>query len=166
MKFASGFEIFEYCKKMAVKFNFYDHCLFHTAVTRTEWDEATERWTVFTDRDDAMKARFVILANGILTSPKLARIHGMETFQGESFHTSRWNYDIDLAGKRVGIIGTGATAVQAIPELAKTVGELYVFQRTPSTIDVRDQRETTEEEIETWRQEDGWPGPAGPVTPS
>ncbi len=80
----------------------------------------------------------------------------METFQGESFHTSRWDYDIDLEGKRIGIIGTGATAVQAIPELAKVAGQLYVFQRTPSTIDVRDQRETTDEEIEAWSQEPGW----------
>jgi cyclohexanone monooxygenase len=156
MKFASGFEIFEYCQKMAEKFNFYDRCLFHTAVTSTVWDEDTQRWTVSTDRGDAMKARFIILANGILTSPKLARINGMEGFQGESFHTSRWNYDVDLQGKRIGIIGTGATAVQAIPELAKVAGELYVFQRTPSTIDVRDQRETTDEEIESWRHEPGW----------
>ena len=156
MKFASGFEIFEYCQKMAEKFDFYEHCLFHTAVQKTEWDETTSRWTVTTDRGDTMKARFVILANGILTSPKLARIAGMETFKGETFHTSRWNYDIPLEGKRVGIIGTGATAVQAIPELAKIVGELFVFQRTPSTIDVRDQRETTAEEIETWSNEPGW----------
>ena len=91
-----------------------------------------------------------------LTTPKLARIHGMETFKGESFHTSRWNYNIDLSGKSVGIIGTGATAVQAIPELAKVVGDLYVFQRTPSSIDVRDQRETTDEERATWSQEPGW----------
>jgi cyclohexanone monooxygenase len=156
MKFASGFEIFEYCQKMAEKFSFYDHCLFHTTVEKTEWDEETGRWTVHTDRGDAMKARFVILANGILTTPKLARIEGMETFQGESFHTSRWNYEIDLHDKTVGIIGTGATAVQAIPELAKIVKELYVFQRTPSTIDVRDQRATTPEEIEAWTNEPGW----------
>jgi cation diffusion facilitator CzcD-associated flavoprotein CzcO len=156
MKFASGFEILEYCQNMADKFRFYDHCLFHTTVEKTVWDEATGRWTVYTDRGDAMRARFVILANGILTSPKLARIEGMETFQGESFHTSRWDYNVELDGKRVGIIGTGATAVQAIPELAKIVGELYVFQRTPSTIDVRDQRATTKEEIETWASEPGW----------
>ncbi|MEZ5406898.1 MAG: NAD(P)/FAD-dependent oxidoreductase [Acidimicrobiales bacterium] len=156
MKFASGFEIFEYCQKMAEKFNFYDHCLFHTTVTKTEWDENEGRWTVYTERGDAMKARYVILANGILTTPKLARINGMEKFQGESFHTSRWNYNIPLEGKRVGIIGTGATAVQVIPELAKIVGELFVFQRTPSTIDVRDQRATTPEEIETWKTEPGW----------
>ncbi len=156
MKFASGFEILEYCQSMATKFGFYDHCLFHTTVEKTEWDEESGRWTVYTDRGDAMRARYVILANGILTSPKLARIEGMETFQGDSFHTSRWNYNIDLEGKRVGIIGTGATAVQAIPELAKVVDHLYVFQRTPSTIDVRDQRATTKEEIETWANEEGW----------
>jgi cyclohexanone monooxygenase len=156
MKFASGFEIFEYCQMVAEKTRFYDHCLFHTTVLRTEWDEDTGRWTVHTDRGDAMRARFVVLANGILTTPKLARIDGMETFQGESFHTSRWNYDVDLEGKRVGIIGTGATAVQVIPELAKIVKELYVFQRTPSTIDVRDQRATTPEEIESWKNEPGW----------
>jgi cyclohexanone monooxygenase len=156
MKFASGFEILEYCQSMAEKFSFYDHCLFHTTVQTTEWDEAAGRWTVTTDRGDAMKARFVILANGILTSPKLARIEGMETYQGEAFHTSRWNYDVDLAGKTIGIIGTGATAVQAIPELAKVAKDLYVFQRTPSTIDIRDQRETTDEEREAWAQEPGW----------
>ncbi|MGI9614770.1 MAG: flavin-containing monooxygenase [Acidimicrobiales bacterium] len=156
MKFASGFEIFEYCQAMATKFGFYDKCLFHTSVEEAAWDDSSQRWTVRTDRGDAMKARFVVLANGILTTPKLARIDGMENFQGESFHTSRWNYDVDLAGKRVGIIGTGATAVQVVPELAKVAGELFVFQRTPSTIDIRAQRETTPEEIETWKDEPGW----------
>ena len=133
MKFASGFEIFEYCQHIAETTGFYDRCLFHTAVTRTDWDEASGRWTVRTDRGDEMRARFVILANGVLTTPRLARIDGMEKFAGESFHTSRWDYDVELAGKNVGIIGTGATSVQAVPELAKVVGELYVFQRTPST---------------------------------
>ncbi len=156
MKFASGFEILEYCQKMAEEFSFYDQCLFHTTVEKTVWDEATATWTVYTDRGDAMRARCVVLANGILTSPKLARIAGMETFAGDAFHTSRWDYNIDLKGKRVGIIGTGATAVQAVPELAKIVSELYVFQRTPSTIDVRDQRATTDEEIQTWANEPGW----------
>ncbi len=156
MKFASGFEIMEYCQNMAEKFGFYDHCLFHTTVEKTDWDEASRRWTVHTDRGDAMQARYVVLANGILTTPKLARIEGMETFQGDAFHTSRWNYNIDLKDKRVGIIGTGATAVQVIPEIAKVVKELYVFQRTPSSIDVRDQRETTQEEREAWANEPGW----------
>ncbi|MGK0222969.1 MAG: cyclohexanone monooxygenase [Limisphaerales bacterium] len=156
MRFASGFEILEYCQSMAEKFGFYDHCLFHTTVEKTEWDEESGRWTVYTDRGDTMRAKVVVLANGILTSPKLARIEGMKTFKGESFHTSRWDYNIDLKGKRVGIIGTGATAVQAIPELAKVVGELHVFQRTPSSIDVRDQRATTNDEIDSWSREPGW----------
>jgi cyclohexanone monooxygenase len=156
MKFASGFEILEYCQRLATQFGFYEHCLFHTTVEETQWDEAAQRWIVKTNRGDAMRARFVILANGILTTPKLARIKGMETFKGDAFHTSRWNYNIDLTGKRVGIIGTGATAVQAIPELAKIVKELWVFQRTPSSIDVRDQRATTDEERATWASEPGW----------
>jgi cyclohexanone monooxygenase len=156
MKFASGFEILEYCQKIAEKYGFYDRCLFHTTVGDTTWDEASGRWTVTTDRGDKMRARYVILANGILTTPRLARIDGMETYQGESFHTSRWDYNADLKDKRVGIIGSGATAVQVVPEIAKTVKELYVFQRTPSSIDVRDQRETTPEEIEAWSKEPNW----------
>ena len=156
MKFASGFEILEYCQTMAERFGFYDLCLFHTTVEQTDWDEASGRWIIRTDRSDAMKARFVVLANGILTTPKLAKIEGMENFEGEDFHTSRWNYHVDLAGKRVGIIGTGATAVQAVPEIAKVAKELYVFQRTPSSIDVRDQRATTEEEFAAWPDEANW----------
>jgi len=156
MKFASGFEILEYSQAMATKFGFYDHCLFHTTVEQTVWDEEAARWTVHTDRGDAMKARCVVLANGILTTPRLARIEGMEHYQGESFHTSRWDYNVDLEGKRVGIIGTGATSVQVVPEIANVVKELFVFQRTPSSIDVRDQRATTPEEIEDWKREPGW----------
>ena len=156
MKFASGFEILEYCQTMAERFGFYDRCLFHTTVEQTNWDEPSRRWVVKTDRGDAMKARFVVLANGILTTPKLAKIEGMESFEGEAFHTSRWNYHVDLKDKRVGIIGTGATAVQVVPEIAKVVKELYVFQRTPSSIDVRDQRATTQEEFSKWPNESSW----------
>jgi len=156
MKFASGFEILEYCQKLAEKFHFYDHCLFHTTVEKTEWEESSQRWNVHTDRGDQMRARFVILANGILTTPKLARIEGMQTFTGDAFHTSRWNYKVDLKNKKVGVIGTGATAVQVIPELAKIVKELYVFQRTPSTVDVRDQRATSAAEISQWSGQPGW----------
>src|SRR3954447_10321522 len=79
-KYASGFEIFEYCQLIAEKFGFYDHCLFHTEVTGVAWDDDAQRWTVHTARGDAMRARFVMLANGILTTPRLARIEGMETF--------------------------------------------------------------------------------------
>ncbi|MBX3705302.1 MAG: NAD(P)/FAD-dependent oxidoreductase [Pseudomonadales bacterium] len=156
MKFASGMEIMEHCQRIAAFTGFYDHALFHTVVERSCWDQRSERWIVTTDRGDRIRARFLVLANGILTTPKLARIAGMEKFRGASFHTSRWDYRVDLKGKRVGIIGTGATAVQVIPEIAKVVGSLHVFQRTPSSIDVRNQRETTAAEIEAWRNESGW----------
>src|SRR5260370_8336693 len=137
MKFALRFEILEYCQNRAQKFGFFDHWLFHTTVEATNWDEACGRWIIETDRGDKMRARFVILANGILTTPKLARITGMEKFQGDSFHTSRWNYNIDLRGRRVGIIGTGATAVQAVPELPKIVRPLSAFHPTPSPTPLR-----------------------------
>ena len=156
MKFASGFEIFEYCQQMAEKFGFYDRALFHTEVTDAQWSNTDRHWTVRTNRGDTMRATYLMLANGTLTTPRLARIDGMQRFQGESFHTARWDYDVDLQGKRVGVIGTGATAVQAIPEIAKVASELTVFQRTPSTIDVRDQRATTSEEVEEWERTPGW----------
>ena len=89
MKFASGFEILEYCQQMAEQFGFYERCLFHTTVTNTTWEASDNRWTVETDRGDAMRARFVVLANGILTTPRLARIEGMQSFKGDSFHTSQ-----------------------------------------------------------------------------
>lgn len=156
MKFASGFEIMEYCQSMAKKFKFYDKCLFHTTVEKTIWDDKKKVWSITTDRGDKMTANYVVLANGLLTAPRLAKIEGMETFSGKSFHTSRWDYNINLKDKKVGIIGTGATSVQVVPEISKIVKELYVFQRTPSSIDVRDQRETTKEEIEEWKKEKGW----------
>ena len=118
--------------------------MFQTTVTSTVWNEAEQMWHIDTDRGDHMRARFVICANGTLSKPKLSRIDGMETFKGHSFHTSRWDYDYTganlekLKDKVVGIIGTGATAVQAVPGLGENAKELYVFQRTPSSIDVRD----------------------------
>jgi cation diffusion facilitator CzcD-associated flavoprotein CzcO len=142
--YAGGPEIFAHCQAIARKYNLYELAVFQTTVTSTVWDEAEQMWHVDTDRGDHMKARFVICANGILTKPKLAKIKGLETFKGHSFHTSRWDYaytKADLSGledKVVGIIGTGATAVQAVPGLGAAAKELYVFQRTPSSIDIRD----------------------------
>jgi cation diffusion facilitator CzcD-associated flavoprotein CzcO len=143
-RFAKGPEIYAHCQAIARKYNLYELAVFQTTVTSTVWNEEEEMWHLTTDRGDHMKARFVICANGTLAKPKLSKIKGMETFKGHSFHTSRWDYDYtkeDLSGladKVVGIIGTGATAVQAIPGLGAAAKELYVFQRTPSSIDIRD----------------------------
>jgi cyclohexanone monooxygenase len=142
--YSRGPEIFAHCQAIARKYNLYELATFNTTVTSTVWNEAEQMWHLATDRGDRMKARFVICANGTLSKPKLAKIRGLETFKGHSFHTSRWDYAYtksDLSGledKVVGIIGTGATAVQAIPGLGAAAKELYVFQRTPSSIDIRD----------------------------
>jgi cyclohexanone monooxygenase len=142
--YARGPEIYAHCQAIAKKYNLYELAVFQTTVTSTIWNEAEQMWNITTDRGDHMKARFVICANGTLSKPKLAKIKGLETFKGHSFHTSRWDYaytkpDLSgLDGKVVGIIGTGATAVQAIPGLGEAAKELYVFQRTPSSIDIRD----------------------------
>ena len=142
--YAKGPEIFAHCQAIAKKYNLYDLAVFQTTVTSTIWHAEEQMWHLTTDRGDSMKARFVICANGTLSKPKLSKIAGMESFKGHSFHTSRWDYNYtkqDLSGledKVVGIIGTGATAVQAIPGLGAASKELYVFQRTPSSIDIRD----------------------------
>jgi cation diffusion facilitator CzcD-associated flavoprotein CzcO len=146
--YAGGEEILNHCRAIATKYDLYELAVFQTLVTSTTWNEAERLWEIRTDRGDHMRARFVVCANGTLTKPKLARIAGMERFEGHSFHTSQWDYDYtgpdltSLADKVVGIIGTGATAVQAIPHLGANAKELYVFQRTPSSIDVKDDWET------------------------
>ena len=142
--YSRGPEIFAHCQAIAKKYELYNLAVFNTTVTSTIWDEEDGLWHITTDRGDRMSAQFVICANGTLSKPKLSRIQGMDSFAGHAFHTSRWDYDYtgqdleNLRDKVVGIIGTGASAVQAVPELGKNAKELYVFQRTPSSIDVRD----------------------------
>jgi cation diffusion facilitator CzcD-associated flavoprotein CzcO len=151
-KYAGGDEIRDYSKRIAAQFNLYDGALLQTEVTDLAWDETSRRWTVSTNRGDALQARFVVMANGPLHRPKLPGIPGIESFRGHTFHTSRWDYDYTggssdggldkLADKVVGIIGTGATAVQCVPHLGASAKQLFVFQRTPSSIDVRGDRPT------------------------
>ena len=142
--YSRGPEIFNHCQAIARKYNLYDLAVFNTTVTETRWEESDQLWHIKTDRGDEMRAQFVICANGTLAKPKLSAIAGMESFAGHSFHTSRWDYDYTgqnlehLKNKVVGIVGTGASAVQIVPELAKVAKEVFVFQRTPSSIDVRD----------------------------
>ena len=152
-KYAHGPEILEHCQRIARQYGLYDDALFHTEVTGLTWDDDRSVWVVRTDRGDAFTAQFVAMGIGPLHVPKLPGIPGLESFRGHSFHTSRWDYDYTggdshgaplskLADKRVAIIGTGATAVQCVPHLAPACQELYVFQRTPSSVDVRGNRPT------------------------
>jgi len=148
MKYVFAPEIFAHAQRIARHFGLYDRALLSTSVTGIEWDEAAARWIISTDRGDRIRARFVGMGTGPLHRPKLPGIPGIESFAGHCFHTSRWDYGYTggdpagapmtrLADKRVGIIGTGATAVQCIPPLGRDAKELFVFQRTPSSIDVR-----------------------------
>ena len=146
-KYAHGPELFEYAKLIGRHFGLYEKTLFQTQVVKLEWDEASLKWSVETQRGDRVHARFVTSAGGPLHTPKLPGVPDIEDFQGHSFHTSRWDYDYTggfhdgaltgLADKRVGVIGTGATAVQIVPQLGNYAKHLYVFQRTPSSVDKR-----------------------------
>ena len=152
-KYAHGPEILEHSRRIGRQFGLYDGALFHTRVTDLEWDEGRSRWIVRTDRGDAFTAQYVSMGTGPLHVPKLPGIPGIEKFRGHSFHTSRWDYAYTggdsngapmekLRDKRGAVVGTGATAVQCVPELARTCQKLYVVQRTPSSVDVRDNRPT------------------------
>lgn len=151
-KYAKAPEIFAYCQLLGRTFDMYRAALFQTEVDDMRWDETTRRWHVITSRGDDLSARFVIIAGGVLHKAKLPGIPGIETFRGRAFHTSRWDYSytggssqepmVNLADKRVGIIGTGATAVQVVPKLAESAKELYVFQRTAACVGVRNNKPT------------------------
>lgn len=151
-KYSYGPEILAYSQAIGQRYGLYDDACFRTDVTGMYWDENRSRWTVHTDRSDRMRARFVIVSIGPLSKPRLPGIPGIESFRGHRFHTSRWNYSYTggtteggldlLADKRVGIIGTGASAIQCIPHLGAAAEHLYVFQRTPSAVDERRNRPT------------------------
>ena len=163
-KYSHAPEILEHSKAIARKYNLYDNACLQTEVTEMKWDEASKRWIISTNRGDRMKAHFVAMSNGPLNRPKLPGIPGIANYKGHSFHTSRWDYEYtggdnsgnlaNLKDKRVGIIGTGATAIQCIPDLGASAKELYVFQRTPSSIDVRNNAATDPEWAAS--QKPGW----------
>ncbi len=167
-KYVFAPEIFAHAQRIATHFGLYANAALSTQVTSLDWDEAASQWIISTNRGDRMRAKFVTMGTGPLHRPKLPGIDGIETFAGHSFHTSRWDYGftggdpagapmVNLVHKRVGIIGTGATAVQCIPRLARDAGELFVFQRTPSSIDVRNNHAIDPQWFETlepdWQQQ-------------
>ena len=160
-------EILEHAKRIGRQFGLYERACFQTKVTEMRWNAETGRWEIRTDRGDVFRARFVVTALGPLNRPKLPGIPGIETFRGHSFHTCRWDYEYTggdssgnlhkLADKRVGIIGTGATSVQCAVHLGASAEQLYVFQRTPSSVDERGNAPTDPEWAKSlepgWQQE-------------
>jgi cyclohexanone monooxygenase len=163
-KYTNAAETLNYCHVIAEKYDLHAKALMQTEVTGTDWDEDSGRWLVKTDRGDAIKARFVVHSNGPLNRPKLPAINGISSFKGHTFHTSRWDYGYTgghsdgcldgLKDKRVAIIGTGATAVQCVPHLGASAAQLYVFQRTPSSIDLRNNQATDPDWLAS--QKPGW----------
>jgi cyclohexanone monooxygenase len=150
-KYSTGAEIFQYCQLIGHQFGLYEHAIFQTRVTGMSWNEQDRRWTVTTDQGDEITAKFVTTQSGLFMRPHLPAAPGVEDFQGHSFHTSRWDHAYtgqqleNLADKRVAVIGTGATALQVIPQVAAAAGELVVFQRTPDQVTPR-VNETTDPE--------------------
>jgi cyclohexanone monooxygenase len=149
-KFADGAEIFQHCRNMGKHFGLYDGALFSTQVRELHWDDSAKRWRISTDRGDQIAARFVVMAQGSYNRPKLPGIPGIQEYReagGHVFHSARWDYDYTggdanggldkLADKRVALVGTGATGIQLVPHLGRDAKELFVFQRTPSSVDER-----------------------------
>lgn len=155
LKFSFAPEIYEHAQRIGEHFDLYKDAVFQTWVTELRWDEESSYWIVSTNRGDQMKARFVCLGTGPANRPRLPGIPGVEDFKGHTFHTCRWDYDYTggshegnldkLSDKKVAIIGTGATAVQCVPALGESAEKLYVIQRTPSSVDLRNNSETDPE---------------------
>ena len=165
-KYAHQPEIYRHSKMIMEKYNLYENASFGARVTGMDWDDTKEKWLISTDKDDRFYARFVIMNFGLFTQPKLPKVPGVDSFKGHMFHTSRWDYDYTggsssgnlykLKDKRVAIIGTGATAIQVVPHLGDSAKQLYVFQRTPSPVDVRNNRHTTPEYAKEFLSKPGW----------
>jgi cation diffusion facilitator CzcD-associated flavoprotein CzcO len=164
-KFTDGWEICEYAQQIARRYGLYEKALFHALVKALRWDESSKRWRITTRQGDEIRARHMIVANGLLNIPKLPGIPGIHEFKGHMFHTARWDYEYTggsqrnpvldkLADKRVAIVGTGATAIQLVPYLGKYCKQFYVLQRTPSTVDSRRNSATDPEWVKTLKP--GW----------
>jgi cyclohexanone monooxygenase len=163
-KYAFGPEIFDHCQRIGRHFRLYEQALFGTLVTALRWDARLSRWRISTSHGDDIRARFVLMGTGPFSRPKLPGIPGIRDFKGRSFHTSRWDFDytggdttgglVKLADKSVAVIGTGATAIQVIPHVGRHAQRLYVFQRTPSSVDLRRNAPTDPEWAKSLRP--GW----------
>jgi cyclohexanone monooxygenase len=163
-KYADGAEIYEHCRRIGKHFGLYDAAILSTQVRNLRWDEDIKRWRISTNRGDDLRARFVVMTNGSFNRPKLPGIPGIKDFKGHSFHSARWDYEYTggdctggldkLRDKRVALVGTGATGVQIVPFLGNYAKQVYVFQRTPSSVDERGNAPTDPDWVESLKP--GW----------
>ncbi len=145
-------DIQKYIEHCADKYELRPHIRFRTKVTGANFDEKKGVWRVATTDGSVTEARVLVPATGALSHPKYPDIKGRESFKGVSVHAARWNPKVDLKGKRVGVLGTGASAIQIVPAVAKEAGDLSVFQRTPSWVLPRGNYRYTEEQHRRWAQ--------------
>ena len=174
-KYSYDTELRDYANLIADQFKLRDKTVFQTAVRSATWDDVEKEWVVELRQDrrgheaEAVQLRteMFCIAGGIVHHPRIPNLAGLENFKGHSFHTARWDYrytggspsDWNLMGlddKRVGFVGTGATGIQAVTQLARNAKELYVFQRTPSAVDVREQQPTDPKWWSKYSSEKGW----------
>ncbi|MGW4125846.1 flavin-containing monooxygenase [Nocardia sp. NPDC004711] len=163
-RYAHAAEMFELSQKIGSTYGLYDRACFQTSVTAAQWNEQSSRWTIETDRGDRLTTDYFVIACGRQSLPRFPALPGIDDYEGHIFHTSRWDYGYtggsadgqlaNLADKRIGIVGTGATALQVVPAVAPYAQELLVFQRTPSTVGFRGQRETGPDWVD--RSRPGW----------
>ncbi len=132
-RYATQPEILRYANHVAERFDLLRDIRFETRVVSARFDDESLRWRIETDRGEAVSARWCIMATGCLSSANLPAIPGRESFRGRAYHTGRWPHEgVDFSGQRVGVIGTGSSAIQSIPLIAEQASRLYVFQRTPT----------------------------------
>jgi cyclohexanone monooxygenase len=132
-KYASQAEILRYAEHVADRFDLRRDIQLDTRVVGAAWDEASETWALTTEAGERLRARFCVMATGCLSIPLEPAFEDRDAFEGELYYTNRWPHEpVDFTGKRVGVVGTGSSGIQAIPEIARTAGSLTVFQRTPN----------------------------------
>jgi cyclohexanone monooxygenase len=154
-RYATQPEILRYAEHVADRFGLWDDISFDTRVTAAHFDEAVGRWVVATDRGERVSARFCVMATGCLSSTNLPDIPGLDRFAGAVYHTGRWPHEgVDFSGLRVAVIGTGSSAIQSIPMIARQARQLTVFQRTPNYSIPAHNRPLREDEVTAFRE--GW----------
>ena len=144
-------EIRKYLEKVATDFGIRPKIRFNTTVESAAWDEDAQRWTIETS-DGAVSARVIVSGMGPLSEPRIPDIEGLDSFEGETFHSARWNHDYDVKGKRIASIGTGASAIQYVPAIQRDVEQIHVFQRTPPWIFPHSNRKITDTERSVYRR--------------
>ena len=150
--FGAQAEILDYLNHCADKYDLKPHIRFNTAVVQASWQEDSATWRVVTESGEMLQPQILVSALGMFNKIVMPSITGVDGFEGRSFHSARWEHDYDLRGKRVGVIGIAASAIQFVPEIAPLVGQLHLYQRTANWVVPKGNTPYTDEELDHFRQ--------------